>query len=249
MTLSSSPVLGVSITTAGEQSILSTIKQAILEKKQLFITTPNPEIVVAAHKNDVYKRALSHADIALPDGTGIVMALKRDGVTIPRILGRDFFEKLLWFANQHAWRVYLLGATGKSNEQSLSRIRKEYPAISGKGSSDLSVTEEGTASESDEQRIINDIQIFAPQLLFVAFGHPKQELWADRVKGMFPETTIMTIGGTLDYFSGSIPKPPALFSTLGLEWLIRLLREPTRIGRIFTAVVIFPLLVIFRSER
>jgi N-acetylglucosaminyldiphosphoundecaprenol N-acetyl-beta-D-mannosaminyltransferase len=210
--------------------ILAHIKESIREKRSLFITTPNPEIIVEAQKNAQLKNALSCADISLPDGIGIVLALKMKGVSIARIPGRKFFEELLALAHNNRWRVFLLGASEESNRTSIERIKKEYPQITIQGSTRLDILEK--------------IQAFSPHLLFVALGHPKQELLSVRVKEKLPGTTIMTIGGTLDYFSGTIPSPADIVSRLGFEWLFRLIIQPKRFKRILNAVVVFPLLVV-----
>jgi N-acetylglucosaminyldiphosphoundecaprenol N-acetyl-beta-D-mannosaminyltransferase len=79
-------------------------------------------------------------------------------------------------------------------------------------------------------------------MIFVAFGHPKQEYWIEQMRILFPQALLMAVGGTFSTFSGVLPQPPLIMSRFGLEWLFRLIVEPHRIFRIWNAVVVFPFL-------
>ena len=91
--------------------------------------------------------------------------------------------------------------------------------------------------------VIDKINKFAPEILFVAFGNPKQEIWIHKHLLELKVSGAMAVGGTLRYFAGFSILPPEFLEKAGLEWLWRLITEPTRIVRIFRAVVIFPLKV------
>ncbi len=246
----SAKVLGIQITTDPKLDIIKEVEKALSEHRQLVITTPNPEIIVEAHHNQDFKVALNAADISLPDGTGIVWALKRQGIVISRILGRDFFINLLELSEKHRWKVALVGASPESNHQSAERIRKNYGEIEVLEIVDIFLDKQGNMTSENkktQEEIIDELKTFKPQILTLAFGHPKQELWANKIRANFPESVVITVGGTLDYFSGQVPMPPQIFSSLGMEWLFRLIVQPWRLRRIITAVVEFPWLVLRHS--
>ncbi len=223
-------LLSVPISLFSQDYIIRHIEYRIKEKKGISIVTPNPEIIVAAQKDKRLLQALRHADIAIPDGIGVVFVLLLRGIYVHRIPGRVLFVHLLDVANRHGWKVFLFGASEESNSCSIDRIRKEYPNIQVRG---------GIRTE-DEKEII----AFKPHMLFVALGCPKQEFFAERMRACLPHALIMTIGGTLDYFSGGVPSPPRILSTLGCEWLFRLVTQPWRWRRIINATLVFPWYVV-----
>lgn len=236
MDIRSTTILNVPVTLSPETEILSAIESALIGQKQLFISTPNPEILVEATRNHLFLEALSLADISLPDGIGLVIALRIKGIHISKITGRSIFLRLLQIANSHKLKVYILGASIASNTATIEKIQHQYPSIDVRGSGEMSIDKYGNSNDE----LLHEIQTFSPNIVFVAFGHPKQELWIHRVKKLFPTTTFMAIGGTLDYFSGTVPIPPNSISSLGLEWFFRLITQPQRWKRIFTAICIFP---------
>lgn len=217
-------LLGVPVTTSSEVLILEEIEKAIAEKRSLFVTTPNPEIVVEAQKNAEFKAVLSSADIALPDGTGLVLALQIKGIGVSRIRGREFFRQMLALAEKNKRSVFLFGASTEVNQRAIMKIKEHYPNLEIQGSSEA-------VSGS-------------PDMIFVALGHPKQELWIAQNRNNFPQAILMAIGGTLDSFTGFVPQPPNMFARLGFEWLFRLLVQPQRWRRIINALIIFPWMVL-----
>lgn len=233
-------ILGVEVSVTSRGEVLKFVADSLKNKSKFFITTPNPEIIVAAQKDDELMTALNSADVALPDGVGL-------GIN-PRITGREMFESLLSTANRLQLRVYLLGATPEVNRLAIAKIKILYPRIKAKGNGDIKVNSKGySVSERDRGvyiDIIRDINSFRPNILFVAFGAPKQEKWVYHNLKKLNIGGAMVVGGALDYFVGKAKLPPGFVSTMGLEWLWRGVREPRRIKRIFNAVVVFPLLVI-----
>ncbi len=161
------------------------------------------------------------------------------------------FENLLKLANSKKFKVYLLGASPEVNKAALAKITELYPSVNAKGSGDIKVNKEGYSElEIDRKRhieIIRDIDSFKPDILFVALGAPKQEKWVSNNLEKINVGGAMVVGGALDYFVGKMRKPPPVLSRLGLEWLWRAILEPHRLKRIFTAVVVFPVLV-FKSK-
>lgn len=249
MALKQLKILGVKVSVTTKAEVLDFVTARLKKKQKFFISTPNPEMVVAAQSNPRFITALNSADIALPDGVGILYAAKFLGLDInKRIPGREVFTDLLGLANKHALKVYLLGATAEVNQKAIEKTRKTFPKANVKGNSGPTYNNQlQFVKDSDrklESYIVRDINQFKPDFLFVAFGAPKQELWVNKHFSNLKVGGAMTVGGSFDYFVGKTTTPPGWVARVGLEWLWRVLLEPARFERILNATVVFPLLVL-----
>lgn len=240
-------ILGVSVSSTTQKEVLNFVLESLKHKQKFFISTPNPEIIVAAQKDTTLKTALNSANIALPDGIGLGVAHNFK----ERLPGRVMFENLLRISNEKHLKVYLLGGSIEVNKKAVSRIENLYPNIKVDGSGDIHLDDEGYFVTEEEKKkyivILKHINKFKPDLLFVAFGFPKQEKWVFNNLSNLDIGGAMVMGGALNYFVGKMPKPPRLMANLGFEWLWRLILEPKRIGRIFNAIVVFPFLVFWEK--
>lgn len=245
-------ILNTAIDSIDINSLLNFIETSLKSNFKFFITTPNPEILVEATKNKNLYKALSNSSLSIGDGVGIKFAFALQGKTNYKVLpGRIIFTYLLEWANKNKKKIYLLGATNSINKKALSVITKNFPNLYIDGSGDLildksanPVSEEYVLKQKD---IVGRINRFMPDILFVAFGAPKQEIWVNNWIDNLRIGGAMVIGGTLDYYAGKAKLPPNFISKIGLEWSWRLFWEPKRIKRIFVAVFVFPFMVI--SER
>jgi N-acetylglucosaminyldiphosphoundecaprenol N-acetyl-beta-D-mannosaminyltransferase len=229
--------------------VIDFVTAKLKAKQKFFIVTPNPEILVEAQKNPSFASALNSADLSLPDGVGLVLAAKVFGLkNIQRIAGRQMMLKLLEFANQKKLRVFFLGSTSLIIKSALHKAKINYPNIkimthSGPqfDKTALPVSEIDRKIEIDA---VNQINSFKPDLLFVAFGAPKQELWLAKHLAHLKIGGAMVVGGSLDYFAGIKKLPPQWMHRRGLEWAWRLFHEKSHLKRVFTAVIIFPTLIV-----
>ncbi len=168
------------------------------------------------------------------------------------IKGRSLVLDLLDLGNQKGLKVYFLGSTQNVILKTLSRVAIDYPGVRAKGFDGPVLNLEGEAVDSRnikaESRAIFQIKKFTPDILFIAFGHPKQEKWISKNIESLNSKVIMAVGGSLDYYSGEAKLPPSVFEKLGAEWFWRLLTDPKRYRRILNAIVIFPYKVIKFSK-
>ncbi|HSX09581.1 MAG TPA: WecB/TagA/CpsF family glycosyltransferase [Candidatus Saccharimonadales bacterium] len=215
-------ILGVTITNEEMDDILEYFYSEIKKSKtKLFITTPNPEMLVYAHRHSVYKDKLNSSSIALPDGVGLFFASGLLGKALKeRIPGVDFIEKLCKESIDKPLSMGFLGAKPGIAEQAAKRLLKRYPYL------DIRFV----ASEWDESGFAwnkkkNDKHL---DILFVAFGVPKQEEWIYANLPSLPVKAAMGVGGSLDFLSGNVRRAPFLIRLLGLEWLFRLITQPWR---------------------
>lgn len=186
----------------------------------------NPEIVLRAQNDIAFKTILETGDLLLPDGQGIVWALRRQGTVSERMTGADLFFKALERLNEKRGSIFVvLAKNGLSNETDVrSALSKKYPNI-----------------------LWDDT---TPDAVFVSLGAPHQEQWIASHAKEYPSARVfMTIGGAIDFLTGRLRRSPPLFHHLGLEWLWRLIQQPQRLPRILRAVIVFPLYVVFGDHQ
>lgn len=245
-------IMEINVNSSSVDTLLARVKELISDsvargssRNKFYIVTPNPELILMAQKNIDLKNALNNADFAVPDGFGLKIANPK----LKIIKGRELFLDLIGLANKNHWKIFLLGGLGDEAELSASKLKNLYPNIEIESSKgvilDKSANPQSERYRESEVEIISRINKFAPNLLFVAFGNPKQEIWINKNLGRLNIGGAMAVGGTLRYISGISRLPPKWMEKIGLEWLWRLITEPARIGRVINAVLVFPIRVLF----
>lgn len=212
-------ILGVGIDNLTMAEVLRKIEDFLADAQPHYIVTPNPEFLVLAQKDRQFKDILNQADLAVPDGTGLILAarfLRRP--LSQRITGADLMEQICQKAAQKNWPISLLGAGPGVAETAGQNLKKKYPGIK--------------------------IEKEAP-ILFVALGAPKQEKWIVNNLANRPSVKLAVgVGGAFDFLAGRVRRAPYFLRKIGLEWLWRLAIQPWRIKRIWRATVVFPGLII-----
>lgn len=243
------PILGISLDSTPKGELLSAVMGRVLERNLCLIVTPNPEIVVRAQKDNTLRKIINQADFSLPDGQGLVWA--SEGRIKKRIAGIDFAEELIKEAGKRSWKAFLLGGKLGVAEEAAKNLASRFYLLSSSFQSEAGpwLNEDGEPVDRRQARVEEEtfwkIKRFSPDIVLVGFGPPKQEKWIKRNQGVLPTSLYMTVGGAFDLWSGKIKRAPRLVQDLGLEWAWRLLQEPRRARRIFTAVIEFPLRVIW----
>jgi N-acetylglucosaminyldiphosphoundecaprenol N-acetyl-beta-D-mannosaminyltransferase len=212
-------ILGIGITNETTERVLEEVVDLVEKKeKKCFIITPNPEIVMYAKGHTSYKNILNSADIALCDGVGLLIAGQILGKPFKeRITGVDFMEMLCKNVARKPVSIGLLGARAGVAEKVAQCLREKYPGIN----------IIFTASEWDAKQLPKE----GIDILFVAFGFPKQEEWIIKNLPELPISVAMGVGGAFDYLSGEVNRAPLLVRSIGLEWFFRLMMQPWRLKR------------------
>jgi N-acetylglucosaminyldiphosphoundecaprenol N-acetyl-beta-D-mannosaminyltransferase len=243
-------ILGINLLSTPLLNLLVSVRENISHNRKFYIVTPNPELVLRSTKDPNLKLVLNSANFSVPDGVGLNFASKvlyRKPLNI--IPGRILFERLIEVANRLGWKVFFLGGTGREAEIAAEKLKLNYKNIKTETFSGSKLDQNGLpVSDPDrelQKQAIQLINKFSPELLFVAFGNPKQEIWIYKNLKSLNIGGAMAVGGTFRYFAGLSPLPPKWMANLWLEWLYRLITEPRRAGRIFNATVLFPLRVIW----
>lgn len=243
-------ILGIKISTLSKKQILNKISEFLNNHNSHTIFTPNPEFLLEARKNEEFFYILNQADLAIPDGFGLVLASLLMGKRLKRISGSDLIYDICALAAKENKSVFLLGGSGNTAEKASEKLKKIYPnlqivgAEQGLRAGEWEIkSRQWTKGEGANQRLIERINEVKPDIIFVAFGHPKQELWIYHTLKHLPSVKVaMGVGGSFDFIAGTVKRAPRIMRVIGLEWLWRLLQEPrTRWKRIYNAVVKFPL--------
>ena len=181
------------------------------------------------------------SDYIIPDGVGIVMAARvLTGRQIEKIAGSDLHEVIIKALNERNGSCFYLGSSDATLRMIRERLSREHPAVR-VGS--FSPSFKTIFSNDDNISIINAVNKFNADVLFVGMTAPKQEKWVHENKHLINAPVICSIGAVLDFYAGTIKRPGKFWISIGLEWLPRLFREPRRLWR--RTIISTPLFVWF----
>jgi N-acetylglucosaminyldiphosphoundecaprenol N-acetyl-beta-D-mannosaminyltransferase len=194
------------------------------------ICTPNADHVIKARRDREFRRIINSADLAIPDGMGIVYASAALGRPLQgNVGGRLLLPHVCQLAADRGWSVFLLGGQPGSAELAAKSLQESYPGLRVAGTF---CPGQGFTLESEEdRRAIAAIERCRPDIVFVALGAPKQEKWIAARKDICDIPLSMGVGYAFDVVGGVIASPPAWMTRVGLEWLYRLTKEPGRLWR------------------
>lgn len=190
-----------------------------------YVVTPNPEIVEICRENLAAREAVNQADLVLADGIGVVKGAAMLGTPLKgRVPGIEFAAGLMERMAAEGLSLYLLGAKPGVAERAAENLQRQYPGLIVAGTHDGYFQEDGPVVEA--------IRASGADVVFVCLGAPKQEKWMRKNGEATGAHLLVGLGGCLDVFSGEVRRAPEVFQKLGLEWLHRLAKNPSRIGRI-----------------
>jgi N-acetylglucosaminyldiphosphoundecaprenol N-acetyl-beta-D-mannosaminyltransferase len=219
-------ILGCRVDLLTAEEAVSGIKAIIDRGKPAHIITLNAEIVYQAQSSQNLRRIINSADLITPDGIGIVWAGRELGFNIrERVTGIDLFYRLCSEAPKNGWKFYLLGSAPGVAEAAANQLTAAYPGLQ------ICGTHHGYLGEEDMPNMMQKIKELAPHILFVALGAPKQEMWIEKYKEQLGVPACIGVGGSLDVIAGYKKRAPGWMIKLNLEWLYRLLAEPSRFQR------------------
>lgn len=233
-------ILGIPIDAVTMHDALRTTLSFLHEGGKHHIATPNNEMILQAQKNVALRTILQNTSLNIPDSMGVLLAARFLGDPISqRVSGADFTEQ---FCKRLSGKqsIFLLGGKNGVAKKAAKTLQAMNPDLV------IAGTYEGSPNEKDAPEIIAQINASDATVLFVAYGVPYQELWIHEYLPSLPSVRVaIGIGGTFDFLAGTIKRAPLWMRRMGLEWLWRLVQQPSRIGRIGNAVVLFPMRVLF----
>lgn len=205
------------------------------------VVTLNPEMLMQGDSNRALGDVLRTADVVIPDGAGVVWALNRyqKEIAFTRAPGIELAEGLLTQAAEHGWSVALIGAAPEIHEQAIANLLIRFKGLN------IAYSHHGFFDSPEHEAQVAQACIAEnPQLVLVALGVPKQELWIRQYDHQFKAPTLLVgVGGSFDVWSGTKKRAPWIFRTLQCEWLYRITSEPWRIQRVMETLPAFALRV------
>jgi N-acetylglucosaminyldiphosphoundecaprenol N-acetyl-beta-D-mannosaminyltransferase len=215
-------ILGVNFYKTTMDGIKHKIIERTKKKERTFIVTANPEIVMQAQQDDHYYDMLQRANYVIADGIGIVKAAALLNNPVPeRVAGFDLMIELLKVANENHYSIYMLGGEDKVLQAAAATITSTYPNIN-------IVGKHHGFFDWNSEHIQQEIKDTKPDFVFVALGLPRQEKWIGENISEFEQGTFIGVGGSFDVLAGVVKRAPQVWQTLNIEWLYRLLKQPTR---------------------
>lgn len=204
--------------------------------RQRIVVTPNPEMVVAARDEPAFRHALAHADLAIPDGGGLLLAARLWGQPFrEQVRGTDLVYRLVALAAAKRYRLFLLGAAPGVAEEAATRLQRAYPRLI------IAGTYAGRAEASCDDDTRAAIHAAEPvDILLVAYGAGRQEPWMVRNVPRLDVGVAIGVGGVLNFISGRVPRAPRWMREARLEWLHRFLVQPWRWRRLLNGARFFP---------
>ena len=217
-------ILGVGFDNIRMQEALQYGLGLLSKQTKSVIYTPNPEIVMAAYEDDELRRNLNQADLILPDGIGVVIGSKLIGKPLKeRVAGYDFIQHLFEELKNTDNTVYFFGSKEGVAEVAAQSMQNQH-----KG---LKIIGTWNGYETDDEKVIADINRVKPDVLLVGLGAPRQEKWIVNNKARIQAKVFVGVGGSFDGMAGVVKRAPKFFIRLNLEWFYRLLKQPSRFKR------------------
>lgn len=217
-------ILGVPIHAATFDSLLESIAQWIASGDRLYqICTASPEFVMIAQTDPAFMDVLHTADLCVADGIGLLFAARYLGHPLPeRVTGSDGVPLIAARAAQSGWKLFLLGAAPGIAEEAARRLVEKHPELNIVG------MYAGSPAPEEEADIIARVNASGADILFVAYGAPRQDQWIARNRDKLAVHVAMGVGGTFDFIAGKVPRAPVWMRRVALEWMYRLIKEPWR---------------------
>ena len=218
-------VLGFKIIDCGIDEYIKRLLNDIENGGKKIIVSGNPEVLYNALHNDTLKSLCMQSDI-IPDGIGVLIAGRITGQRFKqKIAGISIIEEILKRSRMNNIKIYLLGAEQWVVERAAEFCREKYNAI-------IAGFNNGFFDIDSCEHIIDEINKSGADVLLVAMGCPKQELFISKYKDQLECKILMGVGGSFDVISGKVKRAPNWMVNTGLEWLYRVLKEPFRIKRL-----------------
>lgn len=219
-------ILGVPVDAYQPHEFIVKIKKGLQDNRLKTIFAVNAEKIMFARKDSEIYRILNESNFLIPDGFGPVVGLNLSyGKKIARTTGIGLMQGLLCLAEKEKEKVFIFGSKPEVVKSAEKNIIKRYPLL------DLVGTQHGYVSTEDYKELIERINTLKTDILFVGLGSPKQEKWIYKHKGLLKVKICMGIGGSLDVIAGKAQLAPAWISNFYLEWIYRLIKNPSRIKR------------------
>ena len=225
-------IRGVYFDNVDSEDTMERIKSFLDSDGLSVMYTPNSEIVQFCIDDKSLYGVINSAQLIIPDGIGVVYASRILGTPLKaKVAGVETAEKVVEYASKTGKSVYIFGGAKKTAESkavceiAADKLCEKYPGLK------IAGTRDGFFTDEENDSIVEDINNSGADILFVCLGAPKQEKWISAHKSELNAGVCMGIGGSLDVFAGTVKRAPEFFTKHGIEWLYRLMKQPSRFVR------------------
>lgn len=235
------------------EDFLSTCRHWLKNSGLHHVVTLNPEMVMLAETNPAFRQAVNAAQLRVPDGAGLIWArwylrsaywgwlpslIAFMWQPSERITGVDTINNLSRLCMDENHSLYLLGGTAAQVTKTAAKLRSLFPKLN------VMISPDHVYDLSGPTFILEDLRAKQPAVLLVAYGAPKQTRWIEKHRDQLPSVRIAVgVGGAFAIIGEERPRAPRWLRQLNLEWIWRLIQEPSRLPRIWQAAVSFPWLI------
>ncbi|OEH86713.1 hypothetical protein BHU72_00090 [Desulfuribacillus stibiiarsenatis] len=216
-------ILGIPFSTMTLEETVQYCQTMIESGQPHHMVTANPEIVMMAQENQEFRNIIKKAQLITCDGTGVVWATQyTEFPAQERVTGYDVTLRLFDLCERDGYSVYFVGAKPAVIERAVVNVQKKWPKLT------IAGYHHGYFGPGDEEKICDEIMEKKPSILFVALGAPNQEFWISKYKELLNVPLAIGVGGSFDVISGTVNRAPMLWQKLRIEWLYRLIQQPSR---------------------
>jgi N-acetylglucosaminyldiphosphoundecaprenol N-acetyl-beta-D-mannosaminyltransferase len=219
-------ILGVPVDRITMDQTLWRIEQMIdLGKPHLLVTADSSGIVQAQSDKELME-LYQRADLTTPDSSGVVWAMNRQGVDQgERVSGVEIADRLCRLSGEKNWTIFLLGSSPGVADEAAANLRIKYPDVKIVGS------RHGYFKPEQDDEVAREVAAKNPDILLVAMGIPRQEKFILKTMPIIKARVAIGVGGTLDVFSGRAKRAPKLIQKMRMEWLWRLILNPSKFAK------------------
>jgi N-acetylglucosaminyldiphosphoundecaprenol N-acetyl-beta-D-mannosaminyltransferase len=229
-------ILGIAIDNLTMREVLDSVETSIAEGGFHQIATANVDFLVNSVRDEELRETLIRCDIVLADGMPLVWTSHLLGTGLKeRVAGADLLPQLARLSAQRGYRLFLLGASEESSAGTANWMHKNFPGVCVAGRYS---PKHQPLEAMDHESILSRIEESRPDILLVAFGNPKQEKWLAMHRHRLKVPVCIGVGGSFDFLSGQVPRAPLWMQRYSLEWVYRMLQDPSRLTRRYAGDVL-----------
>ncbi len=221
-------ILNIWVDELNMEQALDRVREFVEQGKNVqTVFASNPEKNYSVPKDDFLYDMFRKSDLLIPDGIGIVLAAKfLYGSRLERVPGCELMQNICAMSADRGYKIFIYGAKEDVNRAAVHTLTDRHPSI------EIVGRQNGYLPESEMNGLVERINESGAEILFLALGSPRQELWISKYRDQLHTVRVCQgIGGTLDVLAGTVKRAPQLFCRTGLEWLFRLISEPSRLKR------------------
>lgn len=219
-------ILGTRVDRLTMAETLTALQEFIESKQPHIVVTADASGVVQAQGDEELRKIYDEADLVTPDSEGILLGAKIKKAPISeKVSGVELVSEICRMSADHGYRIYLLGSSPGIAEMAMESLKLRYPGCNIVGA------RHGFFPADSFEVVAQEVAELKPDVLFVAMGIPRQEKFIARTQSIIQAPVAIGVGGSLDVFSGQTKRAPKVVQKIKLEWLWRLILNPSKIAK------------------